>query len=91
MLAPEAGLTWSIAKAAVWYLPIDDAIPKASAPKLATVGFLTLWFPHIFVWFIQKPEYPRTFRRFFNAWAIFWCGCAVLFFAVQFATGDRPG
>jgi len=70
--------------------PIDEAVPKASALKLAIMGFLTLWCPYIFVWFIQKPEYPSTFRRAITAWAVFWCGCAALFFVVQFTTGDQP-
>jgi hypothetical protein len=71
-------------------VPIDEATPKASALKLALMGLLAFWCPYIFVWFIQKPEYPTAFRRAFTAWAIFWCGCAVLFFVVQFVTGDQP-
>lgn len=47
--------------------PIDEAVPKASALKLAVMGFLTLWLPYIFVWFIQKPEYPPKFCRAFTA------------------------
>ncbi|MBG6121012.1 hypothetical protein IWY39_004889 [Sphingobium sp. JAI105] len=52
------------------------------------MGFLTLWFPYIFAWFIQKSEYPSTFPRAFTTWAIFRYGCAVMFFAMQFATGN---
>ena len=54
------------------------------------MGFLTFWCPYVLVWFIQKPEYPTIFRRTFDAWAIFWCGCAVLFFVVQFVTAISP-
>jgi hypothetical protein len=55
------------------------------------MGFLTLWCPYIFVWLIQGPEYPTTFRRVFTAWAIFWCGCAVLVLVMQFIPGNQPG
>ena len=68
----------------------DPEVPRASLLKLAGMGFLAFWIPYVFVWFIQKPEYPRLFRRSLTAWAIFWCSCAVLFFVVNFITGDQP-
>lgn len=55
----------------------------ASGLKLAVMGFLTLWWPFVFVWFIQKPEYPVGFRRVLTAWAILWCTCAVIFLIVR--------
>jgi len=54
-------------------VPIDETAPKASTLKLALMGLLTFWCPYIFVWFIQKPEYPIAFRRALTAWAIFSC------------------
>lgn len=60
-----------------------EAIPRASGLKLAVMGFLTLWCPFVFVWFIQKPEYPVAFRRVLTAWAILWCSWAVIFLIVQ--------
>jgi hypothetical protein len=68
----------------------NPAEGRASRLKLATMGFLVFWMPYVFVWFIQKPEYPVTFRRLLTGWAIFWCSCAVLFFVVNMVTGDQP-
>lgn len=66
----------------------DQPVRRASQLKLATMGFLTFWMPYVFVWFIQDPKYPATFRRSLTAWAILSCSCAVLFFVVSLETGD---
>jgi hypothetical protein len=60
-----------------------DAFPCASRWKLALMGFLTLWWPLVFVWLIQKSEYPVAFRRVLTGWAIVWCLCAVIFLIVR--------
>ena len=61
----------------------NEASLRPSGLKLVVMGFLTLWWPFVFVWFIQKPEYPVAFRRGFTAWAILWCSCAALFLIVR--------
>jgi len=68
----------------------DTPVREASKSKLATMGVLTILMPYVFVWFIQRPEYPRAFRRPLTCWAIFWCGCAVLYLIVNITTGDQP-
>jgi len=66
-----------------------DAIPKVSSRRLIAMGLLTVWFPYVFVWFIQKPAYPRGFPFWLTIWATFWIGSAVLFFATNIA-GLKP-
>jgi hypothetical protein len=61
----------------------DESTPRASPLRLAVMGFLTVWCPYVFVWFIQKPEYPTVFRRCLTAWAILWCCCAAVFLIVR--------
>jgi Na+/melibiose symporter-like transporter len=56
---------------------------KASWLTLIGMGFLTLFLPYVFVWFIQNPEYPKGFRWILTSWAVIWFGSAILFFAVN--------
>ena len=51
--------------------------------KLVVMAFLVFWMPFVFVWVIQKPDYPRAFRQSLTAWTIFWCSCALLFLIVR--------
>jgi hypothetical protein len=88
-LADVSRFTFTGQRAFMTTTPINEAMPKASLLKLAAMGFLTLWCPYVFVWFIQGPEYPTAFRRWFTGWAIFWCICAILFFIVNLVTGDQ--
>jgi hypothetical protein len=59
---------------------------RASGLRLSIMGLLVLWCPYVFVWFVNKPIYPKVFRVAAIAWAIFWCACLVLYLAVG---GDR--
>jgi hypothetical protein len=68
---------------------LDEAAPEGVDVEAGDNGISYPIAAHIFAWFIQKLDYPTTFRRIFTAWAIFWCGCAVLFFILQFMTGDE--
>ena len=61
-------------------------VQQASTLRLWTMGLLVLWFPYVFVWFVNKPMYPKAFRIAVTGWAIVWCACAVLYLAVG---GDR--
>lgn len=62
---------------------IQETKTKATWLTLIGMGFLTLFFPYFFVWFIQKREYPKAFRWILSSWAVIWCGSAILFFAVN--------
>jgi len=53
------------------------------------MGLLTVWFLYIFVWFIQKPGYPKPFRLSLTAWAVIWVSSAILFLAINIA-GFNP-
>jgi hypothetical protein len=67
----------------------NDASKKASTRRLIAMGLLTVWFPYIFVWFIQSPAYPKSFRLGLTAWAVIWVSAAILFFAINI-TGFNP-
>jgi len=47
------------------------------------MAFLVLWLPFVFVWFVQKPQYPRAYRQLLTAWAVLWSLSAVLFLIVR--------
>jgi hypothetical protein len=64
----------------------EEVSQKASVPKLVVMGFLVIWCPYVFVWFVRKPIYPRAFRIAAVTWAVFWCACLVFYIAVG---GDR--
>ena len=68
----------------------ENIAPIPSKLKLRMMAVLVVLAPYIFVWFIQKPEYPKTYRQRLTAWAIFWCFCAAVVLVVNFITGDQP-
>jgi hypothetical protein len=63
----------------------SDATPKVTTRRLITMGLLTIWFPYIFVWLIQKPTYPRAFRYWLTVGATIWTSSAILFFVINIA------
>jgi hypothetical protein len=73
----------SLRRIAVTLEAIQETKTKATWLTLVGMGFLTLFFPYVFVWFIQRPEYPKAFRWILSVWAVIWCGSAILFFAVN--------
>ena len=69
-------------------LPNDESF-KVSTRRLIAMGLLTVWFLYIFVWFIQKPGYPKPFRLSLTAWAVIWVSSAILFLEINIA-GFNP-
>jgi hypothetical protein len=67
-----------------------DAAVEGSRPapglRLLVMGLLILWCPYVFVWFVNKPSYPKAFRVAAVGWAVFQCACLILFLVVG---GDR--
>lgn len=55
---------------------------RASTLRLWVMGLLVMWCPYVFVWFVNKPIYPKAFRVAMISWATFWFACAVLYLAV---------
>lgn len=67
------------------YSTSKEAAAPISTRRLLTMGLLTVWFPYIFVWLIQKPAYPKAFRFWLTLWSAIWISSAILFFAVNIA------
>ena len=66
-------------------LQTEQGSPPILPKRLLMMGLLTVCFPYIFVWFIQKADYPRAFRLWLTLWSAIWISSAILFFGVNIA------
>jgi hypothetical protein len=68
----------------------ESITTSPSRLKLSVMAILVVLAPYVFVWLIQKPEYPKAYRQRLTAWAIFWCFCTAVVLVGNLITGDQP-